>query len=260
VAQWGVDAPRPASTVLALRDGPGGVEVLMLRRNLNSDFVGGAYVFPGGSVDETDRESAWEGRVAGVDDAAASTRLGLAEGGLAYLVAALRELFEEAGLLLAAGAERVGDRLAEHRRALNEGRAAFAEVIEAEGLVLAAGELVYLAHWITPEGPPRRFDTRFFVARAPEGQRATHDAGETVADTWITPSAALAARRRGELDMILPTVRTLESIARFTRVEEVLAWARELGEIAAVRPRIVTRDGEVRILMPGDEGYEVDDG
>ena len=253
--------PRPAATVLALRDDDGGAEVLMVRRNLNSDFVGGAYVFPGGAVDSAD---AGEGRTRGLSDADASAALGVAAGGYAYFVAALRELFEEAGLLIACddtGAAPGPDpalarRLAEARQALNAGDVTFGDVLAREGLWLDLAALAYLAHWVTPEGPPRRFDTRFFVVEAPPNQLAAHDEGETIAAVWIRPGDALAAHRRGEYDMIFPTIRTLESIADFTTVAEVLSFARSQTSVTRTQPRIVERDGKVAILLPGDEGYE----
>lgn len=259
-------SPRPAATVITLRDAPDGYEILMLRRNLNSDFVGGAYVFPGGSVDTTDAGASGERLALGRTDATASQRLGLERGGLAYYVACLRELFEEAGLLLACNREGVPvhfnddetvQRMARSRREVNDGSLGFVAMMEREGLLLDLRGLEYIAHWITPAGPPRRFDTRFFVALAPEGQVATHDAGETVADQWVRPKDALDARNRGELDMILPTVRNLEAIADFTTPLEVLEYARSLTDIACVEPRIVTKGDVVSILMPGDEGYEV---
>ncbi|HSN02609.1 MAG TPA: NUDIX domain-containing protein, partial [Acidimicrobiales bacterium] len=222
--------PRPAATVLILREDDG-LEVLMLRRNLNSDFVGGAYVFPGGGVDAADADLARH--VVGLNEESASARLGLESGGLSYYAAALRELFEEAGLLvvcneagepLVAGAE-VRARLDEYRAQLNAGRRTLAELLEHESWRLDVRAMEYLAHWITPVGPPRRYDTRFFVVVAPPGQVAAHDAGETVAARWIAPREALAAHDRGELEMIFPTIRTLEEIAGFATASEVLAFA-----------------------------------
>jgi len=259
-------SPRPAATVITLRDAPEGYEILMLRRNLNSDFVGGAYVFPGGAVDAADADASGERLALGLSDAAASRRLGLPQGGLAYYIACLRELFEEAGLLLACDREgtpvHFGDeesvrRMARSRREVNDGSLGFVAMMEREELLLDLRGLQYVAHWITPVGPPRRFDTRFFVALAPEGQVATHDAGETVADQWIRPKVALDARRRGELDMIFPTVRNLEAIADFTTSAQVLDFARSLTTIPCIEPRMVTTNGVVSILMPGDEGYEL---
>ncbi len=255
--------PRPAATVITVRDGANGYEILMLRRNLNSDFVGGAYVFPGGRVDDTDSGAQAQRLSYGLTDADASRRLGLASGGLAYYVACLRELFEEAGLLIACDVDgapvRLSDdstrRLAASRREVNAGTLDFIAMMAREGLQLDLRGLEYVAHWVTPVGPPRRFDTRFFVALAPIGQVATHDEGETVADQWIRPTDALSAHTRGELEMIFPTIRNLEAIAHFRSVREVLDYARDL-DVTRVEPRIVSRDGDVRILLSGDDGYD----
>jgi len=258
--------PRPAATVLTLRDSLNGYEILMLRRNILSDFVGGAHVFPGGAVDESDANA--ERLVYGLDDEVASRRLGLDHGGLAFYVACLRELFEEAGLLIAC--DRAGaavnysdpddeTRLAARRRAVNDGALDFLSMMDDEGLLLDLRGLEYVAHWITPVGPPRRYDTRFFVALAPSGQRATHDAGETVADLWVRPREALGAHARGEFEMMFPTVRNLQAIAHFSSTEQVLDYARSLGPIDPVEPQIAERHGERVILTPGDEGYTVGD-
>ncbi|HEV2427616.1 MAG TPA: hypothetical protein VGS61_05310 [Acidimicrobiales bacterium] len=252
---------RPAATVLALREGPVGPEVLMVRRNLNSDFVGGAYVFPGGALDPSDASAGSASRSRGCDDATASATLGLGEGGLAYLVAGARELFEEAGVLLAvdeSGAPATLDdeaRWAANRAARNDGREAFADLLEREGLYLDLSGFAYLAHWVTPVGPPRRFDTRFFCVAAPPGQHGAPDAGETVASVWIRPADALAGVERGDFDMIFPTIRTLESISAATSVDEVLMFARDQGPVTRHEPRIVERDGAIAILLPGDDGY-----
>jgi len=257
--------PRPAATVLSLRDGPQGYEVLMLRRNLNSDFVGGAYVFPGGGVDEADAGPAAQRLAFGLDDDTASTRLGLVAGGLAYYVACLRELFEEAGLLVACDEEgapfRFVDaatvhRLAAHRRAVNASTLGFVAMMDHETLRLDLRGIAYLAHWVTPVGPPRRYDTRFFVSLAPNDQTAACDEGETIADQWIRPADALSAHERGELDMIFPTIRTLQSIAHFETARAVLDHANALPTVAKTEPRIVERSGRVVILLPDDDGYE----
>jgi 8-oxo-dGTP pyrophosphatase MutT (NUDIX family) len=257
--------PRPAATVLSLRDGPEGCEVLMLQRNLNSDFVGGAYVFPGGGVDEADAGPAAQRLAFGLDDEEASKRLNLAAGGLAFFVACLRELFEEAGLLVACdehgapfrfSSHEVVHRLAAHRRAVNNSTLGFVEMMEREKIALDLRGIAYLAHWVTPVGPPRRFDTRFFVALAPSDQTAACDEGETVADQWIRPADALAAHARGELEMILPTIRNLEAIAHFNTAREVLAYADSLTFVPKIEPRVAVRDGAIAILIPGDDGFE----
>ncbi len=258
-------SPRPAATVITVRDGPNGYEILMLRRNLNSDFVGGAYVFPGGRVDEADAGAAAQRRTRGLNDEEASRRLDLERGGLAFYVACLRELFEEAGLLIACDENgepvQIRDdesirRFAASRREVNAGTLDFISMMERERLVLDLRGLEYVAHWVTPVGPPRRFDTRFFVALAPSNQLATHDAGETVADQWIRPADALAAHARGELEMIFPTIRNLEAIAHFRSSKDVLDYARSLDDVVRVEPKIVTSNGEVQILLPGDDGYD----
>ena len=257
--------PRPAATVMMVRDADEGFEVLMLRRNLNSDFVGGAYVFPGGGVDEADGTAEAEALVLGLADADASKRLGLDQGGLAYYVACLRELFEEAGLLVARDEHgdmvrldepTVTERFAAHRRRVNDRDARFLDVVRDESIRLDLSALEYISHWVTPVGPPRRYDTRFFVAVAPPGQLAAHDANETVADRWIRPQDALDSHRRGQLEMIFPTIRNLETIAQLPDANAVLTFARALRDIPRIEPQIVTRDGGVAILIPGDDGFD----
>ncbi len=234
-----------------VRDAASGCEVLMLRRNLNSDFVGGAYVFPGGRVDDDDREQRAVERTKGLSDDAASARLGLETGGLAYYVACVRELFDEAGLLLACDeqsrpltwSDERARALVPKRVALNTGELTFLDFLERESLYVQAASLTYFAHWVTPEGPPRRFDTRFFVARAPSDQVAAHDEGETVAHQWLRARDALDAHARGSFEMILPTIHNLERIADFSTAEEVLDYAKGLRNIPRIQPRLEVRDG-----------------
>ena len=242
------------------------LEVLMVRRNLRSDFVGGAYVFPGGSVDPADAGPQAESACVGRSDADASALLGIASGGLAYWVAVLRETFEEAGLLLAerpggpdllAGDPEEEARFATERAAVNAGTRRFLDLCADEGLQLLVGDVHYFAHWITPQGAPRRFDTRFFVAPAPPGQRAAHDAGETIADTWISPRQALRAHRAGEFELIFPTIRNLQAISRFSSAAELLdAAAAASGAVPTIEPRVIADGNGVRIVLPGDEGFE----
>jgi 8-oxo-dGTP pyrophosphatase MutT (NUDIX family) len=274
---------------MLVRDGTGGaspLEVLMVRRNLNSDFVGGAYVFPGGAVDPADGGPDAEARCAGRTDAEASVLLGVPAGGLAYWVAAVRESFEEVGILLAyptpvreapAWRERTGapgqlegsdrpmlsladpgeeERFVHHRRALNAGAVGFLELCREERLQLAVDRVHYFAHWITPIGAPRRYDTRFFVAPAPADQTPAHDAGETIAEVWITPAEALRRHRAREIELILPTIRSLQAITRFGTSGELLAAAARAGQVPAMEPRVLVDGRGVRILLPGDEGFD----
>jgi 8-oxo-dGTP pyrophosphatase MutT (NUDIX family) len=257
--------PRPASTILTLRDGNNGYEILMLRRNERSTFMPGAYVFPGGAVDAEDGD---DNIAFGMNDDVASARLSVARGGLAYYVAALRELFEEAGLLIACTGE--GDearfaepsdreRLSKDRSALNAGELRFVDMMRARGLRVNLRGVAYLAHWITPEGMSRRYDTRFFVVLAPSAQLATHDAGETIADQWIRPADALAAHDRGDMDIMLPTRRSLEAIVHFNEAREVLSYARSLGPVATINPLVPERPRGSADLLPGDEGFRPDE-
>lgn len=256
---------RDAATVMLVRDRPTvGLEVLMVQRSLRSDFVGGAHVFPGGAVDDADRAASMQDLCAGGGDAACSARLGLDQGGLALFVAAIRECFEEAGVLLARrrGDERglsfsdpeVAARFVAHRAAVDAGRP-LAEVLVEEGLVLDVERLHYVSHWITPEGAPRRYDTRFFVAEAPPGQVPRPDERETVASVWIGPADALARHRQGDLDLILPTIRNLQELARHGRVSEVMAAATAIEHVPTIQPRLVAGPDGPRILLPGDAGY-----
>ncbi len=239
------------------------MEVLMLRRKLSSVFVGGAYVFPGGGVDAGDRDPAVVARCTGRSDVQASELLELGAGALGYFVAAIRECFEEAGIMLAEAPSgpvsfadpATGARFEEHRRRLNAGEAAFAAILEAERLTLPLDRLCYFSHWITPEGAPRRYDTRFFVATLPEGQTALHDDDEVIASTWVRPADALARHRAGELDLMFPTVRHLEAIGRFATSAEL--WdAASAAEVPTIQPRITVEGPGVRILLPGDPGFE----
>lgn len=204
-------APVPildAATVLAVRDGARGLEVLMLLRNHASGFVPGAYVFPGGAVDPADVDG-------GRDP---------------FRVAAIRETFEEAGLLLArdaAGAfpalDTADARFARHRRAIAEGRESIQRVCADEGLVLAVDELHPLSRWVTPEGAPRRYDTRFFIALAPDNQTPSHDGREAIDHLWIRPADALDRNADGDYELIHPTLMSLRTLADYDAASDVIA-------------------------------------
>ncbi|CAN5438476.1 NUDIX hydrolase [soil metagenome] len=260
---------RDAATVLILRDGAEGLEVFMLRRNLNSDFVGGAYVFPGGAVDPADRADDLEAICEGRTDAEASERLGIERGGLAYWVAAIRESFEEAGVLLAY--DRSGTvvdldavaglaRWAEHRTAVDTGTRRLIEVARTEDLRLAVDGMHYFAHWITPEGAPRRYDTRFFLAAAPTDQTPLHDDHEVIANEWLRPADGLARVDAGELTMMPPTTACLRALQRFATVADALAAAQAITDVPAILPRIVATDGGagMALVLPGEPGYDGD--
>lgn len=242
---------RRAASVIVLRDGPAGrPEVLLLRRaERDADIRSGVWVFPGGVLDPEDAGLA--ARCDGDTDAAASERLGLPHGALAYTVAAVRECLEEVGLLFAsAGAVEA----ARHERALVRNGADFAALCERHGLRLDAAALAYHSHWLTPPGLPKRFDTRFFVARLPPGQVPVVDAGEALELAWLTPEQALQ-RERG-LKLLPVTRETLKDLARFDAVAEVLAEARGRRQPPRMMPRLGRNAaGQVRPVLPGEWAY-----
>ena len=257
---------RHASTVLLLRDSERGVEVFMERRHIKSDFVGGAYVFPGGRVDPEDRVD--EALCHGLTDREASARLSLEEGGLTFYVAAIRECFEEAGVLLAYDRDGqlldFSDRSVEEhyealRGELNAGKLSLLDIAAQEGLTLATDRIGYWAHWITPEGQTRRYDTRFFVTRAPRNQTAGHDDHELTSSAWVTAREALEHGRRGEWMIIFPTIRNLMKLARFDTADAAIAAVDAQTEFPIIQPRVLlgrTPDEPPRAVIPGEEGYE----
>ncbi|MEN3354454.1 MAG: hypothetical protein V7640_2612 [Betaproteobacteria bacterium] len=252
----------PAATVTLVRDTDVGVEVLMLQRNFQSGFMPGMFLFPGGALDPGDHAAAVQSRCAGLDDENASRALGTQGGGLAYWTAAIRESFEEAGVLLAYGddGELVNPGKREHvvrfeayRRKLNNGEDILAEMLERERLRLAVDRLTYFSHWITPVTAPRRYDTRFFVAAAPEGQEALPDNVEAIHHVWVNPRTAIERHRDGKFKMRTPTIRTLEQFAAFSSVEALIAALRSQPVIPAILPRIGPKGQR---LTPGEPGYD----
>jgi glyoxylase-like metal-dependent hydrolase (beta-lactamase superfamily II)/8-oxo-dGTP pyrophosphatase MutT (NUDIX family) len=224
---------RPAATLLLLRDGSLGPEAFLLQRTQDAAFLAGAHVFPGGALDKADRDVRVMRRVAGISDSQASVRLGLESGGLAYWVAAIRECFEEAGILLAESEEggvldaRRIAALAQYRGPLHAGKLAFHEFLEKERLLLAGGALAYFGHWITAPGRARRFDTRFFLALAPGNQAGVHDGTELVDSVWLRPVEALEREARGAMQLVFATKNTLADLQRFARARDAFEHARE---------------------------------
>jgi glyoxylase-like metal-dependent hydrolase (beta-lactamase superfamily II)/8-oxo-dGTP pyrophosphatase MutT (NUDIX family) len=256
--------PRPAATLILVRDAADGMEVFMIRRTQSAVFMGGAHVFPGGGVDAGDASADLAAHCEGLDDAEASRLLGIECGGLAYWTAALRECFEEAGLLLAHDADGSYADLndAQHvqafeqwRESVRAGRATLADLCREHKLRLAAGRLAYFSHWITQPGRPRRYDTRFFVAEAPAAQTASHDNSETVDHLWVRPAEALERHQRGEMQLVFPTIKTLESIAGFDDAAALMQFARAPRQMPTMAPRTaVGREGK-KLLVPGDYAY-----
>jgi glyoxylase-like metal-dependent hydrolase (beta-lactamase superfamily II)/8-oxo-dGTP pyrophosphatase MutT (NUDIX family) len=251
--------PRAAATIVVVRDGPAGLEVLLSRRADGTDYTSGAWVFPGGIVDARDREA--HGACAGIDDATASARLGLTSGGLDFFVAAIRECFEESGLLFGRGVGGEGDalddaaaaRLAPWRKLLHQREHGVAELCEKESIRLDAGALVYLSHWLTPLGRPKRYDTRFFIAAAPVSQVALFDGTEMVEQLWIAPAEALARSRT--LKLLTPTQKTLELISRHADVAALMAWAAAPRSVPLTMPHVAVGKDGPRPVLPDEPAW-----
>jgi 8-oxo-dGTP pyrophosphatase MutT (NUDIX family) len=250
--------PRDAATVILLRDTADGPEAFLLRRTAELEFAPGACVFPGGSVDAHDADEgvAWTGP--GAADFGA--RLDVPpDRARALVCAAVRETFEESGVLLA-GSPLAGDSagLAGDRHALLAGSTSLGAVLSRLGLVLRADLLTPWARWITPEVSPRRFDTWFFAAALPPGQTATEapegvgdhaDPGESESGMWLRPAAALEAAKAGQITLLPPTAVTLGELAGHRDVADILACRRV---ITARLPRVLVEDGRIRLAMPPD--------
>ena len=254
--------PRPAATIVLVRPGSAGPEVLLLKRNRTVGFVPGAYVFPGGRVDDADASAELVERLDGVSPEEAGDRLGMEpsdHGAVAYYVAALREAFEETGIMIGWGTD--GDRVppatADNsvRSALADlhgGDRTFAEVVSDLGVTLDGGAMEYIAHWITPRAEPRRYDTRFFVAAVPEGTEALPDGGEITEAVWLSPESALVRSEKGTLPMIFPTIKTLQSLLGFESVQQLQdSFGRR--EIPAILPRLVRTPTGVGIRLPEED-------
>ena len=253
---------------MLVRDGDDGPEVFMLQRTHGAAFARSQYVFPGGKVDADDHGEVFEPICDGLDDPTASAQMGLDHGGLAWLVAATRECFEEAGVLLArptGGGEvirfdepELAARFNAARHEVHEGTLSLADLCEREGLTLMVDQMHLVDHWITPMGERRRFDTRFFVARAPAAQEPLHDDGETIASLWVRPADALQMWQAGELQMFPPTVASLRFLEPHGDADAALAAAAAVGVPSPVLPKVLV-DGEGRvtgIVRPGESGYE----
>jgi 8-oxo-dGTP pyrophosphatase MutT (NUDIX family) len=239
--------PRAASTILLLRDGPTGLEVFMVVRHHEIDFASGALVFPGGRMEAADAALARQS--APVSD-------GLDETAQALRIAAIREAFEECGVLLARpkGDERM---VATERVSALDRSATFAELMAGEGLAPAIDALVPFARWITPAFLPKRFDTHFFLALAPPGHALAHDGREAVDSIWIAPRAALA-EQGGRFKLLFPTERNLWKLARHADAASALAAARA-APVVTVVPERTQVDGGPGLRIPLEAGYGGED-
>jgi 8-oxo-dGTP pyrophosphatase MutT (NUDIX family) len=250
--------PRPAATVVVLRDSSAGPEVFMVRRHEGTAFMGGAHVFPGGRVDDADGagDESW---CDGIAHAARQMPELTAADAIAYHVAAARELFEEAGVLLArnaagafvslSGADH--ERFKQDRTTVHSGATTLRAVIEREQLRLSLDALILFAHWVTPPIDTRQFDTRFFMTRVPPRQTPAHDDTETTHSVWMTPSVAIAQSLGGAIVLPPPTWSTLRELERFATVDAALGWARG-RRVVARQPLLLEQEGVRMLVVPGD--------
>jgi len=253
--------PRHAATVIMLRDGSDGPEVYLLRRAASMAFAAGAFVFPGGSVDPRDEDlpdEAWVGRSPAewAKDLSSDERLARA-----LVCAAVRETFEESGVLLAGTdsttvvADTSGDDWEADRLALIDRSLSLAEMMGRRGLVVRADLLRPWTHWLTPEVESRRFDTRFFVAVLPEGQRTRDVGGEADRVAWMRPHAALEGNERGEMMLMPPTLTSLRDLAEFTSVDDVLEAAAG-RTVTRILPKLLfDENDQLKFLLPHEPGY-----
>jgi 8-oxo-dGTP pyrophosphatase MutT (NUDIX family) len=249
-------AARPAATILLLREGVEALEVFMVVRHHDIDFAGGALVFPGGRVEEADRELAE--RVEDCPNPGA-----LDTDALAFRVAAIRETFEECGVLLArpVGSDALIDAATlrrledQHRGALNAGSIGFDAVLGSEVLLPATDLLVHFAHWITPASMSKRYDTHFFLAEAPAAHLAVHDGREAVRSVWITPARALAAAAAGEYKLVFATAKNLEKLGRSGTVREAMAAARRAGVVTVQPTGTKLESGKRLMRIPAEADY-----
>jgi 8-oxo-dGTP pyrophosphatase MutT (NUDIX family) len=253
--------PRNAATVVLLRDRGDGPEVYLLRRTASMAFAAGFFVFPGGSVDARDEDFADEAWIGPRPSEWARALTSDEPRARSLVCAAVRETFEESGVLLAgASADRVvadtsGEDWEADRLALLDRSLSLAELLLRRGLVLRADLLRVWSHWITPEVEPKRFDTRFFVAAMPDGQRTRDVGGEADRVAWLRPSDALAAHGRGELSMLPPTLAALTDLAPWSTVSEVMAAADD-REVVPVMPKLtLDANDQIRFLLPHDPDY-----
>ena len=235
--------PKDAATLVLLRDGAAGLEVFCVERHRNSRFMGGALVFPGGKVDEADRDPAWQGLLMPPQE---GVRQDIA-------LAACRESLEEAAILPVSGALTHDEALV-FRQALATGPDFLRSALKARGLTIDLSCLVPFARWITPEPEVRRFDARFFMLRAPEGQAGAHDTHETMASSWEAPRDVLARFDAGDVQLAPPTHRTLELLSTHVTVDSALTAA-EAACLDPICPVLIDYDGTMALTLPGDPDH-----
>ena len=252
--------PRDSATIIVARDVGDVLEVFMLERHLDSDFAGGAYVFPGGTLDEADRDPALADLTDGWEELAGDMREPDLDLARALIICAIRETFEESGVLLARTTEgdvvRLEDEPAweDRRRRLASREITALELAKETGIRYAADLLRFWSRLVTPRYAHKRYDTRFFVAHMPPGQTPLHDDVETTASRWVRPLDAVGESKTGAFTIIFPTRRTLEDVGTHATADALFGAA--LGRPAdAICPTIGLLDGQARVKLPGDPTY-----
>jgi 8-oxo-dGTP pyrophosphatase MutT (NUDIX family) len=248
--------PIPAATVISLRDTPTGMEVLMVQRTKKADFAGGALLFPGGKVDNSDYEVLKLDRCSLPNDVPDNQK--------ALRVAGVREMFEEAGLLFVrdlGDTQVISKERAEvlkniYRQDLLSQKITFHEIVEAEDLVVASDLLIPFAHWITPITGRKRFDTHFLVAQSPDGHIASHDGSETLDTVWINPLTAITEAEEGKRRVVFPTRMNLKKVSESTTAESAIRLAK-ITPVVTVLPEVHDVDGGRHLKIPIEAGYGI---
>ena len=252
---------KPAATVILMREAEeSGFEIFIVKRSSRSSF-GSLYVFPGGKLDPEDTERDLYACCEGMSDEEASARLGIENDGLSFWIACIRECFEETGVLLTNPSDSLiqeYEKLSSLRKQLNNKEISFKNICISESLRLRTNNIVPCAHWITPAIEPKRFDTRFFLAKVNAKQLASHDGFELTESFWIKPKDALVKLKEGKMNMILPTISNIEQLAEFSSAFEAFNYFEGLGNnaIESILPKFVKQDGKWVGFLPGEEGYE----
>ena len=243
--------PRDAASVILVRDGAQGVELFFVKRRADVRFMGGAFVFPGGKLDPEDDSPSI---ATDLDDAQCRARMGEPDNALsrALHIAAARECLEESGVLLST-APVAHDRIARARHALDVEKRPLTEVLAELDATLALRELIPFARWVTPREETRRFDARFFIARADARTQASHDTRETVASAWLSPAEAIARAERREIVLVPPTYRTAQLLATARTADEAIALAQPSGH--AWQPVVRALESSFEILLPDDHDH-----
>ncbi len=237
---------RPAATVIIVRNASPQYEIFMLRRTHQAAFAGGMYVFPGGRVDDEDHSPVYDDFHTGPDAKQSKQREALGDSWQAYWIAGIRETFEESGLMLAyddsnsilSYDEESWVKFRDYRKLLTAGELSLADICQKENLKLAIDLIHFYNRWITPEGRPRRFDTRFFITQAPAKQAGEHDGTETVDSLWISPSKALELHARDKFGMMAVTARQLTAFSEYNTADDFIQMARDNTEFPTYHPTL----------------------